>query len=606
MRRVLAIDAGSRSLKLVLVERAFSEVRILREQAIDLQEEGLVSATELSANLEALLDQWGRPPVAITLPQHLSTSQIIDLPPGPEAEVRKQIEEETKRLSGVSETAIIYDFTQVDTTSEAHRRYWVTLCQEGEIREQIKRLGLEHEDICEVTTTANALLAAFAGVEPQPEAAVLVHTGAQSTVVVVCLAGSGVFASSFPVGGDFFTRALAEQLKCTVDVAEDLKRTKNFFRGPDALADFPVVVEGWLAELRRQLQEWIGHRPGGGPSLSAFRIFTSGGGFRQVGLVDYLNGRTGLKFEPWPEAKPGTTCVPAEGFQVAFGAALQALGLSAQPASLLPPDRRALWRRRVVRQRIEIASAGVLIGLFLVLALGTWQQYSLYHRKATLLERVNEAYENAQSNAFLTDTLLAEYGEVRPLLERQQQTTSALKTLGLLEAVRSNRSLWFVLLADQQTYFTQPLPVVPTNAPGATNALAAARRAALAMTNYSAAFGTNGLPWRPGFVAELCVPEDAEPARRTFSQVVNDLKQDPLFARVDSLSEDLRRPLADPGVLLADRHFALSLELAEAQWPRLAVPKRRSSPPATNGISRALLRPLKPVGDDTDTPSAIP
>ena len=48
--------------------------------------------------------------------------------------------------------------------------------------------------------------------------------------------------------------------------------------------------------------------------------------------------------------------MPTAGFEVAFGAALQALGYSAQPVSLLPENYRVAWRKRLSRQRVELAS----------------------------------------------------------------------------------------------------------------------------------------------------------------------------------------------------------------------------------------------------------
>ena len=53
---------------------------------------------------------------------------------------------------------------------------------------------------------------------------------------------------------------------------------------------------------------------------------------------------------------------------------------------------------------------------------------------------------------------------------------------------------------------------------------------------------------------------------------------------MDSLSEDLRRELADPKVLLPERHFSLALDLADAQWPRPTMPHSRLT--GTNGSAR--------------------
>ena len=41
------------------------------------------------------------------------------------------------------------------------------------------------------------------------------------------------------------------------------------------------------------------------------------------------------------------------------------------------------------------------------------------------------------------------YDELRPLFERQQTTMDTLQSLALLQSAHSNRSLWYVLIADQ-------------------------------------------------------------------------------------------------------------------------------------------------------------
>ena len=90
---------------------------------------------------------------------------------------------------------------------------------------------------------------------------------------------------------------------------------------------------------------------------------------------------------------------------------------------------------------------------------------------------------------------------------------------------------------------------------------------------------TNASPARPGLIAELCVPEDADTARSTLSLVVNSLKKSPVFARVDLLSEDLRRNLADSKVILPERHFALALDFATTEFQAAAAAKRFRLPP---------------------------
>jgi Tfp pilus assembly PilM family ATPase len=578
-RRVLAIDAGSRCLKLLLAESEFGRARILKEELIDLSAEGLVSADETKTELQTVLDDWGRPPVALVLPQHSATSQVIDLPVAPESEVRKLIEGEAVKMSGVSESHIVYDFVRTEGLAGDRQHFWVTLCQENDIRERITRLGVEHEDLCEVTTAANALIAAFRAARPDASRSILVHMGAQTTVVAILLGGQGVFASGFQMGGDFFTRAVARLAGCPEEAAETMKRTRNLFTGPDARPDFPEVVDGWVAEFKRQLNEWFERNPAFLPEVQTFEIVASGGAFELPGLLDYLEKESGLAVRSWPRDGAPDTAIPSIGFEVAHGTALQALGFSPQPVSLLPEDYRAAWRKQTARRRLEMAATAMIVLCALVLAAGTWSKISLIDRKETLLAKTQAASETVEANALFTGEFLADYESLRPVFQAQQNTLDTLRALALLQQTRTNRQLWCVLLADQQSYFTLPLDALGnTNKPAGTNQAAAPlleRTLPLYGPFLPGQSGyTNPPPAKPGLIAEVCVPADAEAARGVLSQVVNELKQQHLFSKVDLLSEDLRRTLADPKLIIPDRHYALALDFAATEYQQPVPPRK--------------------------------
>ncbi len=590
VRRVLALDAGSRRVKLLLAESDFGRLRILGEELLDLQAEGLVSAEELRTHLRASLERADNPPIALSLPQHITISQVIDLPLAPESEVDKLIADETVKLSGVSESRIVYDFVRTETASRNRQQFWVTLCQEGDIRERLLRLGIEHDDLCDITTPANALIAAYRAASPLSSRAILVHMGAQTTVVVVLVAGQGAFASSFQMGGDFFTRALARQLGCPEERAEALKHKQNLFSGTEASPEFVGVVDGWVAELKRQLSEWFQQNPATAKEMPAFELVASGGGFEQPGLLEYLQTKADLPFHEWPKSVQAEAVAPTRGFELAFGTALQALGYSAQPVSLLPEDYRLAWRKRLGRQRIELASAALTIICALALAFGTWHKLSLISTNQALQTKINAGQEDVMANDSLTGDLLSEYENLRPLLAAQQNTADTLKTLGLLQQVRDHRDLWFVLLADQQSYFTSPpAALLSTNRASRTNLLGPAWdffpvtpwRPSLALTNPASA--------HPGLIAELCVPGEAEGARQTLSQLVNGLKRQSIFSKVDQLSDDLRRNLADSKVVVTDRDFVLALDFAQADYQQPV----RGRKPGTGPVRPPLRRPTR-------------
>jgi hypothetical protein len=599
LRRVLAVDAGSRCLRLLLLESRFGRVRVLKQDTMDLHEEGLVSPEEVKAHVQAIVEDWGRPPIALALPQHVAVSQCVNLPPGTDGESRKLIEDETVKLIGVSESAIVYDFIRVPAPDETRHRFWVSFCQEGEIRNRITQLGLDGEDFREVTTAANALLTAWRVTHPHGANAVLVHAGAQNTTVVIVVEGTGVFATSFPMGGDFLTRAIARLRNCPVEAAEALKRSENLLEGAGRLAGFAEAVAGWATELKRQLHDWSERHPAarvreqGGPheagKFPGLNLFVSGGVFDQPGLLDYLNAHAALKLNRWPTDNAPDAILPTTGFEIALGTALQAIGQSTQPVSLLPADRRAGWRKRLGRQRLEFASSIVLAAVLLALVFGVWQKLSLIRHKQALQVKVDAGIESAQANRALTAELLDGFDTLRPLFERQQNTTDTLETIARLQQARSNRTFWYVLLADQQSYFSHTPTLTPTNK--ATSLAEMARARTATSTNASAA--------KAGYIAELCVPEDSDGARLVLSSVVNDLKKDPTFARVDLLSEDLRRSLADSKVILPERHFTLALDFATTEFQPPAQPRK----PRPLVPGRAMSRPTPPV---TTTPGDEP
>lgn len=565
LRRVLAVDAGSRCIRLLLLESRFGKLRLARQETLDLREEGLVAPEELKTHLQAALANWGRPPLALALPQDMAVSQIVDLPPLPDPEARAVIEAETVKLGGVSESAMLYDFVRVPRVAENRQSFWVNFCQEGEVQARITQLGLEEQDFREITTAANALLAAWQAARPGNSNAVIVHLGAQNTTLLVIRDGIGVFATSFPMAGDFFARAITRLTNCSLEAAHTFIHTTNLLEGAKQLPGFPDVVDGWAAELKRQLSEWRGSRV----DLTG-ELIATGGAFAQPGLREYLAQSAGLKFQPWPRSPGPASLQPEAGFEIAFGAALLALGQGRQTASLLPANRRLAWKKRRGRQRVEFLNTLLLGVLFVALALGLWQKVSLVRQQQALTEKVQAGLKSVQEAATLSRELFKSYDELRPLFERQQRTTDTLQSLALLESARSDRAWWGVLIADQQSYFAAAPAAAATNKPpGLEGEFASARREA-----------TNASPARPGLVAELCVPADLDAARSTLSAVVNNLKRAPVFERVDVLSEDLRRSLADSKVLVPDRHFALVLDFAATQFVASASSKIRPAPAA--------------------------
>lgn len=578
IRRVLAVDAGRRRLKLTLLEKYSNRIKIVREESVDLQEEGLVTAEELKQYLQTALDTWGRPPIAITLPQHLSNSHLIDLPPGSDAEVQQLIEAEVVKLSGVSDTPIISDFVRVGATPAGRPQYWVTLAKEGDVEGLIQLLGLQEANLCDVSTAANSLAAAYLATVPTATQTVLIHLGAQHTLVVVRHQAQTVYAGSFPTGSDSFTRALVQARHCSVAEAEQLKQHSETLGGAAPVPEMVAAVNRWAIELRRFIEVALQQSQKLRVDAATFIYAASGLGFRQPGLLAYLNHQLGMSLQVWPKQRYS----PGAGFEIVYGTALQALGATTQPVSLLPAQRQEHWQQHRNTQRLARINNVLLVIASLLLIASLWHCIARVVNQKNLLHKVREATEVLRAEQALTTQFQTEYENLRPLLQARQNTHDLLETLDLLEQTRSNRSFWFVLIADQKSYF-HGLRYSATAHAGATNVYGPW----LLETSRPSATATNRSPAQPGLIAELSVPENLDDARQVLSSIVNDLKSRPLFSKVDLLTDDLRQNLADPKVLLPERHFALALNFSNTIFQALPPAMRsRFDEPGTSRFSR--------------------
>jgi Tfp pilus assembly PilM family ATPase len=576
-KRLLAIDPGSQCLKLLLIEESFGRLRVRRQELIEVHAGGALSEEEVLRHAQDVIGEIGEDPVALALPHDRALSQLVDLPPVDPTEARQLIEQETVKLSGLGESSIVFDYSALKPFGKHSNPFWVTLCREEEVQHQVERCGLGHLDLCEVTTTANALMAAGLAENFGDQPVALVDFGATGTTVVILDQGQGVEATQFPIGGDALTEKLAAHHGDTLESAENRKRALHLIDDQAEAAIVMPVLREWLTELRRVLTEWLNAQGNVEVNLNSFRIVLGGGASLQPGLIEHLNQTGSLSFELWPAPVSGS--IPGSRFAVAYGAAIQALGRSRQPVSLLPAHVQRFWRSHHSVNLLHSLIIFLLAIVAVALGLGTWQKHELVSSKQALLAQSHEALGKAQRIQDSSLLLRQRYERLQPGLERQQNTIDVLQTLALLQQVRSNQTFWFVLLSDVPSYVAAA-PWGDTNGPAPTPGLVGAP-----------------FPVRAGFLAEVSLPQRGEAMRRTLSQLVSDLRGAQLFSNVDLLPAERRRAVADPALLLPDQHFTLALELPPDRFPQLPpLPDGRSIPSVTTSPRRAASSGLRPQG----------
>lgn len=103
----------------------------------------------------------------------------------------------------------------------------------------------------------------------------------------------------------------------------------------------------------------------------------------------------------------------------------------------------------------------------------------------------------------------------------------------------------------------------------------------------------------------MCIPGDVEGARQIRRQLRDELKEHRLFSKVDLLSDDLQRNLADPKVIIPDRDFVLALDFAETEFQQALLPRKPLPGSPYRPGARGAMRPALTVPDRSELSSPV-
>lgn len=197
---------------------------------------------------------------------------------------------------------------------------------------------------------------------------VVVDMGADNTNLVVTDGARIIWQRPIPIGGNHFTRILTKELKLTFAKAEHLKRNATKAEDPKAIfqAMRPVFAD-FVGEIQRSLGFFTNtHR-----DADIQRLVGLGNGFRLPGLGKFIAQSLNIEVERLGafQRLTGDEVVRAPVFRenllsfgVAYGLALQGLGLARIHTNLLPQE---IQLERMVRSKkpwAALAAACLVVG----------------------------------------------------------------------------------------------------------------------------------------------------------------------------------------------------------------------------------------------------
>lgn len=579
MERVMIIDPGETATLILIAERILRQVQVREHITIP---NHLGPAKDIvPETVEHLRSQYDPIRIYLMLPQSETVSQQISLPT---QSIEEFIAAEAARFQKIEDVELVFDHQPLAESSMPRERgergtegglWWLTYCREPSVKQRLQTLGLNFDDVDDITSAAQGLWSAFEGLAHSEGAVWVVDIGRRHTALLQIREGRPQFAASFssPLVG-----FPSEQPEFSADPSPSVDALKSWLERLHHLPA-PLAPPQTIPWTRRDRLLLLGEEGLIEPAAAFLREKTEA----TVILPEERQPKSGGEPKTKNQKSTNQRRAPLE-FAAALGVARAALGFAKLRISLLPQvcrqrrDQKFFWNR--LRGWTSTAAAATI----LLLLLATWQNAVLFRVKDKHIQRAESVIAEMQKTENTLSQSAAQYEQVRPILRFQQETAALIETFAALQSVSQDPAYWLVLLADFDSYYS------PSSTPISSNKIESPPELV-----FSPPFAG-----KPGFVAEFSFRHSGEAMRAKLGSLVHQLNENKIYRHVDTLAEDIRRPLAQTNVLFpGERHAALSLELRQNYFSRqLHLNANPPKPPSIRKEARAEERKEKPRGTD--------
>jgi len=401
---VWAIDIGNSSLKALHLstERGVVEVidfenirhgKILGGSGIrEAEKEELValSLRKFVSKHDLSIDE-----IVVSVPSQNSFARFVKLPPVEPKRIPEIVKFEAVQQIPFDINDVQWDWQTMGETEGESGEVKVGIFA---IKNDVVNSALEHyerEDI-QVSYVQMAPMALYNYVlydrpdlvKSDGRAVVVINIGADNTDLVVC-ARSTVWQRCILIGGNMFTKAIADTFKLNFEKAEKLKRTAPVSKYARQIFQAMKPV---FADLASEVQRSLGFYNSSNPNTKIVKVIALGGGTKLRGLLKYIQQTLQIPVErpdAFKKLAIGSGVSPAKfhesicDFGIVYGLGLQGVGLGKIESNLLPRNiaRSMAWAGK---GRYFTAAASILL-LVSLLCFGRsgldWASYKNHNRE---------------------------------------------------------------------------------------------------------------------------------------------------------------------------------------------------------------------------------
>ncbi len=333
-----------------------------RERAINVALEQFLTRNDIS-----------KASVVVSIPGQSGFTRFVKLPPVEEKQVPEIVRFEAEQQIPFSINEVIWRWQSFRDPDSPDIEVGIFAMKRSDVWETLHRFedaGVT-VDIVQMSPLALYNFMEFDGQVVDNGATLLVDVGADKTDIVVA-DGPRIWTRTLQLGGNNFTEVLVKAFKLDFNKAEKLKRAAGTSKYARQVFQAMRPV---FAELTQEIQRSVGYYTSLHRESRFRRVVAIGNGFRLPGLQKYIEQNLGIpvvridsyeKLSPSPASNAPAFTENILSFAVAYGLALQGLGVTQVQTNLLPSEsaRHRLWDRK--RPRFAAAAAVILI------AVGMW------------------------------------------------------------------------------------------------------------------------------------------------------------------------------------------------------------------------------------------
>jgi len=459
----VGLDVGQSTVKAVAVARRGKRARVMGVKLLDCKSEGLLDAAEVHGQLPGWLADagWKDAELTVGLPQYLVTTQINDFPPGSKHALGNMVAYETQQLAGLSEESFIYDHCPLEPGFGWENPVFIGICRDSVVSEQANLYLSGGLRLADFGLSGLALIAAYRDLYPDatsdPNPQLLIDIGTESSTLVVLLQNQILFQSSLLFGSQRYTQALMQRLGANEEQADKAKEHSRL-NASDTESPLVATTRFLEREIATALEHWRSQERAEVAGKMFGKVLLSGGGARLPGLAEYLGRSFGCPGEmigfPMPGASRKKEAERDPRFLIAYGLALQGVGVSAAAVSLAPTE--VSWLKMRLRNfRYLISAAAVFLAV--TIAGFVWYHGKLTDESAKLSAEIHEL-EQCRSLIPNLERIMEDTAHREKILlpivskaNRAQRFVDAIQTLS--EAKGQND--WFVYVGDEGSYLAK-------------------------------------------------------------------------------------------------------------------------------------------------------